>query len=111
LYRFILARAVIWPLTAASAYYTGSDLLDWCDGTNKEEPRDSVDLYNTCLVYLAGVVDADETISGCGDTNVAMSAPPEASPRSTCAACVAPLRPGEPGQAASPWCALGLGRV
>ena len=62
----VLALAVIWPLTAAGAFYTGKDLLDWCDGTNVGEPRDSVDLYNTCVVYLAGVIDTDETISGWG---------------------------------------------
>ncbi len=66
MHRLVLALAVMWPLTAAGAYYTGNDLYEWCDGTNEGEPRDSVDLYNTCVAYLAGVVDADATISGWG---------------------------------------------
>jgi len=82
----VLALAVIWPLTAAGAFYTGKDLLDWCDGTNVGEPRDSVDLYNTCVVYLAGVIDTDETISGWGYKSGHVC-PPKASPWSTCAKC------------------------
>jgi hypothetical protein len=76
----VLALAVIWPPAAAGSFYTGNDLLDWCDGTNKEEPRDSVDLYNTCLVYLAGVVDADETISGWGYKRGHVCAPRSVTP-------------------------------
>ena len=83
----VLALAVIWPLTAAGAFYTGKDLLDWCDGTNVGEPRDSVDLYNTCVVYLAGVIDTDETISGWGYKSGHVCPTPKASPWSTCATC------------------------
>ena len=106
----VLALAVIWPLTAAGAFYTGKDLLDWCDGTNVGEPRDSVDLYNTCVVYLAGVIDTDETISGWGYKSGHVCPPQRRHPGAH-APRVAPLRQGEPEQVASPRRALGLDRV
>ena len=49
----------------AASYYTGSKLLEWCEG-------DSVAKQNVCIGYLAGIVDITGTYDDWGDMDRAI---------------------------------------
>ena len=66
---FVLTLAS-WANTALAAFYSGSKLLDWCESKNAV-------FYNICNGYLAGLVDAAETIKSWRGTDLGLCEPQE----------------------------------
>ena len=62
--RILLVLVLCWPVVGYSAnYFTGNDMMKNCVGTNSEEPNVNLSKYNSCVMYLAGVADAEKTYS------------------------------------------------
>ena len=54
------------PEAPGVRYFTGNQLQERCAGTDKGEPNANVALYDSCVSYLAGIVDAADALSGWG---------------------------------------------
>ena len=76
--RLILVLVMLWPVGALGvvslSYFTGNQLQERCAGTDKGGPNANVALYDSCVSYLAGVVDAADALSGWGSEDKPFSA-------------------------------------
>ena len=68
--RLILTLVMLWPVGALGevsvSYFTGNQLQQRCAGTDTGEPNANVAFYDSCVSYLAGIVDAADALSGWG---------------------------------------------
>jgi hypothetical protein len=60
--RWFLAAVLLWPLGAGAGLYTGNKLQTFCADTKSGEPKRNLSWYSSCASYLAGLVDAAESI-------------------------------------------------
>ena len=69
--QLIAALLIAWMAAAESAsvtFYTGNELMDLCKGTAPGDSNTNIDRYNQCVIYLAGVIDSEDFVSGVNDT-------------------------------------------
>ncbi len=53
----VLGLVLIVPSVGSAGFYTGKDLMQVC-----EQPPSNVSAYNQCIMYLAGIADANESL-------------------------------------------------
>ena len=56
---------LLWPIAASGQYYTGNDMVEFCDGTNEGEPNEDRAKYNTCVTDLHQKVDTYKQLRIC----------------------------------------------
>ncbi len=67
--RVILVLVLCWPVVGVGqgGFYTGNQLMEWCDGTRPGEPKADVSKYSTCVGFLVGISDAADMWQGWGN--------------------------------------------
>jgi hypothetical protein len=58
-----------------TSFLNGFDLMTRCEATGEGEPKASPALYNTCIGYLSGIVDAEDAHAGLGHKQLSFCVP------------------------------------
>ena len=57
----VRVEALAWPVVVVAQFFSGNTVMELCDGTKSGEPNAKVAAYSSCVMYLAGIADAEET--------------------------------------------------
>ena len=62
--RLTLVLILLWPMAALGqiSYFTGNELMELCDGTASDEPKENMVALTACLGVLLGISEAISAI-------------------------------------------------